>query len=220
MAEGTPKQVEIGTFVGPEPAQRLEAALDTLLTAEIKEIRKGLRANIGSPGQIRRLRSLIERRIHQLNTILLDLTKRGISKDSMEFTAQDIIDRATVANLSTGVASRQPHPEPDTRGALKDIVDEATHLDDVLTELRERGIPLSTPEAEVAVRALHEIATRSAVTAWRLGLHAVDRDLMSQRKLAGLLDASNQTVNRRYRHGVTKDEEGKIARSDERTLPL
>jgi len=144
----------------------------------------------------------------------------AISKGSMEFTAQEIIDKALTVTTPTGTAVRAPHPEPDTRDELRVIVDQAAHLDSVLAELRERGMPLTTPEVEVAINALHEIATRSAVTAWRLGLHAVDRNLVSQRRLGELLEASNQTVNRRYRQGITEDEEEKIARSDGRTLPL
>jgi aspartate/methionine/tyrosine aminotransferase len=97
---------------------------------------------------------------------------------------------------------------------------EAHHLGEVLAELREQDMPLTSTEAEVTVAALHSIAKQGATAAWRLGLHAVERGLMSQADLARLLDASTTTVNRRFRKGLDETEEQKIARADARTLPL
>jgi hypothetical protein len=147
-----------------------------------------------------------------------ELLKYANDIKSMDFDAQSIIEQA--------VGAAQPHPEtlshpaPDTTGELEIAAAEATHLHGILSELRERNIPTSTAEAEIAISGLHELTKRSARTAWQLGLHAVERGLISQAKLAELLDASTATVSRRYHQGLTEEEQQKIGRADARTLDL
>jgi hypothetical protein len=123
--------------------------------------------------------------------------KRGIHTERMEFDAQDIIEQALLAGAKA--PDNPAHPEPDTRAQLEATTTEATRLHEILTELRERSVPLTATEAEFAIAGLHEIAERNTRTAWQLGLHAVERGLISQVKLAELLGSSSATVSRRYR---------------------
>jgi hypothetical protein len=101
------------------------------------------------------------------------------------------------------------HPEPDTAGELKLVASKAAHLQDVIADIQERGRPLTAAEAEIAIAGLHEIAVRSSRTARQLGLHAVQRGLISQTKLGELLGISKMTVSRWYRHGLDDSEEQK-----------
>jgi hypothetical protein len=124
---------------------------------------------------------------------------------SMEFTTDTPIMRVnaqTVIEQATAAQQVQPetpiHSAPDTPPTLAAIAAEAVHLHGVLSELRERDIPLTTAEAELAITGLHDIATRSRNTARQLGLHAVERGLISQNKLAQLLGVNQVTVSRWY----------------------
>jgi hypothetical protein len=131
--------------------------------------------------------------------------KYGIRKERMEFDAQHIIEQALVAGAKA--PDNPAHPEPDTRVQLEATAAQAVRLHEVLTELRERGIPLTATEAELAIAGLHEIAERNTRTAWQLGLHAVERGLISQVKLAELLGSSSASVSRRYRSDTGESKE-------------
>ena len=137
----------------------------------------------------------------QITALSLQQTPKS-AKDitSMEFDTQEIIEQAQAEG--TRQAETATHPEPDTRAELGAIATEATRLDEVLAELRNRDIPLTATEVETAISGLRTITQHSNQTAWHLGLHAVERGLISQARLAELLGASQATVSRRYREGV------------------
>jgi hypothetical protein len=99
------------------------------------------------------------------------------------------------------------HPAPETVDELRTVADKAFRVELVIAELRGRGLPLTKTEAEVAITGLHDIAKRSSRTAWQLGLHAVERGLMSQVELGKLLDTSHATVSRRYRENPDEAED-------------
>jgi hypothetical protein len=135
------------------------------------------------------------------------------TKNSMELDPQAIIEQAQAEAQQPPVPAAPappPHPAPDTVNELEAIADEAAQLKDVLTKLRERDIPLTPTEAELAVTGLHEIATRSTRTARQLGLHATEHGLLSQLKVAQLLRVSSATVNRWFHRGLDADEAGRL----------
>lgn len=129
--------------------------------------------------------------------MLITKPKRAKDETSMEVDTQHIIEQAQAEQ------ARQPeavaHLEPDTLDELATIALEANQLSDTVAKLRELDLPVTSPEAEVAIAGLHAIAQRSNKTAWQLGLHAVEQGLISQTRLAELLDSSSATVSRRYR---------------------
>lgn len=149
--------------------------------------------------------------------------KSAKTTSSMELDPQAIVERALAEAPSPEPTPDRPipeHPEPDTLGALETIARNAERLHGIVSQLRERNAPLTPTEAEVAVAGLHDIATLSAVTAWQLGLAAVQQGVMSQVQLSHMLKATQMTVSRRYRQGIDEAEKRKIARTDGRTLPL
>lgn len=109
------------------------------------------------------------------------------------------------------------HPAPNTKAELGAIATEAARLDEVLTALRERDIPLTVTEVEAAITGLHRISSRSDETAWRLGMHAVEKGLISQTQLAELMQVGQSTVSRRYREGLP--DENELSRTDVRNNP-
>jgi hypothetical protein len=136
-----------------------------------------------------------------LVSIILQMTKEhDTNTETMGVNAQQIIEQALAAGQQLTETSN--HPAPDAGAELETVVADATHLHDVLSELRERDMPLSAAEAEFAIGGLQELATRGLITARQLGLHAVERGLLSQNKLAGLLGVSQMTVSRWYREGL------------------
>jgi hypothetical protein len=119
------------------------------------------------------------------------------SNKRMEFNAEQIIEKA----LAAGIRPDEPmHPEPDTRAELRVTALEAANLESVLAELRERKMPLSTAEAEATIAGLNEISERTARVARELGLHSIERQLLSQNKLADMLGVSQMSVSRWYRN--------------------
>ena len=112
----------------------------------------------------------------------------------MEFDTQQIIDEAIEAGAIP--PDNLAHPEPDTIADLEATAAEAAHLHKVLTELRERDVPLTAPEAKFAIAGLHEIAQHNAQTARQLTMHALERRLMTQAEAANLLDVNQRTISR------------------------
>lgn len=131
--------------------------------------------------------------------------KSAINTGTMEFNAQQIIDQALAEG--TIPPDNPAHLEPDTRATLEITASEAAHLNGVLNDLRERGVPLTATEAEFAVTGLHAIAERNEQTARELGLHAIERHLISQNQLAKILGVSQVTVSRWYRERTEEPKE-------------
>jgi hypothetical protein len=131
--------------------------------------------------------------------------KSAKDKSGIEVEAQRIIEQAQAEQKRWPDAAI--HPEPDTRAELGAIAAEANHLHEVLTELRERNVPLTTTEAEAAIGGLQEITARSFATARQLGLHAVERGVISQIRLSRMLKVSQMTINRWYHHGLDNPRE-------------
>jgi len=136
-----------------------------------------------------------------LHEELNESTKSVTTKRSMEVATLQIIQQAEAESIRQ--AETPTRPAPDTKAELGAIATDATHLDEVLTALRERDIPLTITEVEAAITGLHRIASRSDDTAWRLGLHAVEKGLISQTQLAVLMEVGQSTVSRRYRESGT-----------------
>jgi hypothetical protein len=115
---------------------------------------------------------------------------------NMEVDSQQVIARATE---ETEPPEAVKHPAPDTITELGGIAAEALHVTDVVNTLRERGVPLTATEAEMAIKGLHAIMAQSQAAAWQLGLHAVERGLITQTQLAEYLEVNKATVSRHYR---------------------
>jgi len=141
-----------------------------------------------------------------------------ITKPAMTVETQHIIEQAEAETFRQ--AEAPTHPAPDTRDELGNIATEAARLDEVLAALHERDIPLTTTEVETAIGGLRSIIQHSNKTAWQLGMHAVEKGLISQAKLAELLGASTATVSRRYHEGLDETEMKKLVRTDARTNPV
>jgi hypothetical protein len=137
------------------------------------------------------------------------------NKDSMELNTQEIIAQAQAQAENTQQQERPAHPEPGIRAILGDVVVEATRLSEILSALED--IPLTTVEAETTIEGLRKIATMGNSAAWQLGLHAVERGLISQAELAKLVGASSATVSRRFHEGTTEEE---LGRTDVRSNPI
>lgn len=115
------------------------------------------------------------------------------------------------------VEASQPHftvhRPPDTLGTAETIELQAHRLTELLAQLRERQLPVTATEADVAITALHEIAAKSERTARQLGLHAVSQELISQNRLAKLLGVTQATVSRWFHRGLDTDQQPKGRRS-------
>lgn len=98
------------------------------------------------------------------------------------------------------------HEEPDTLAALSEISEKIGQLAAVISDLDNERIPLTRTEVELTIKGLREAITRGNSVAWQLGLHAVEKGLISQVRLAELLDSSSATVSRRYRKGSEQAE--------------
>lgn len=114
-------------------------------------------------------------------------------------------DLETLIELARTNASG--HPKPDTPNELQAIATEASQLQTTLDELRSLDIPPSRLEAEVAIKGLHNIATRSEDTAKALGLHAISQGYMSRVGLAELLGVHQNTIARWYNEAEHTTEE-------------
>jgi hypothetical protein len=110
---------------------------------------------------------------------------------------QEIIDKAQAE--STHQAEVSAHLEPNARVVLASIALNANHLDEIIAALREREIPMTVTEVETVIGGLRAITQESSRTAWRLGMHAVERGLITQTQLAVMLGVNKGTVSRRYR---------------------
>lgn len=124
---------------------------------------------------------------------------------SMEIDAQHIIEQAITAG--TIPPDNLTHPEPNTIAELEATVAEATQLHGTLTELRERDVPLTPPEAKLAIAGLHEMAKRNAQTARQLAMHALERHMMTQAEAAELLDVNQRTISRWSRESSEEPKE-------------
>jgi WhiB family transcriptional regulator, redox-sensing transcriptional regulator len=111
---------------------------------------------------------------------------------------EQVIERA-VAEVQPPALPEQQHPAPDTESTLGAIGAEVALLTEVINGLRERDVALTVTEVETVINGLRAIARKGDKAAWQLGLHAVQKGLISQVKLAELLGSSSATVSRRYR---------------------
>lgn len=130
---------------------------------------------------------------------LQEIAKLANDSKGMGVEAQQIIDQARAA-------AQQPeqavHPEPDISTTLTAITAEAVELKDMRAELQEQRIPLTDVEAKRTIAGLGVIATRSSDAARQLGLHAIERRILSQAEVADLLGTSQATVSRWYREST------------------
>lgn len=113
--------------------------------------------------------------------------------------------RKNIENMETskeGIIEQAQAHTPYAIDELQEIALDATELKDALRKLHELDDVSSRTEAEVAITGLHEVATRSMTAARQLGLQAVEQGLISQARLAKLLNVSQMTVSRWTRDGL------------------
>lgn len=170
-------------------------------------------------GQANLARITANTRRHVYAQILHDREKRGnvASSQMHESEPQSIVDRARAEAL-TQAPGEPSHALPNTTADLTIVMQAAGQLLSTLTEIHEDGIPLTATEVELSISGLREIIKFSNSAAWKLGLHAVEKGLLSQAALAGMLGVSTATVSRRFHEGLPDDIE--LDRTDVRTNPI
>jgi hypothetical protein len=118
-------------------------------------------------------------------------------------------------------AQRRKKPEqvaPDTVAELQKIIKEATALIKLLQIIHRQDIPITSVEVALTIEGLRKITGISTKAAWLIGLHAVQQEVISQARLADLIQASTATVSRRIHEGVSETD---IARpADVRSNPI
>jgi hypothetical protein len=128
---------------------------------------------------------------------------------------QSIIQQA---ETEAQIPSQPEHAVPDTGVELTGISRGADELAVTIGEMRDRGLPVTPTEVEVAITGLRAITIRSNKAAWQLGLYAVEKELLSQAALAELLGVSTATVSRRFHEGLPEEHE--LSRTDVRSNPI
>lgn len=131
-----------------------------------------------------------------LDQLSLQQSQNSVKDNAMSPEVRNIIEQA---RAETQPPQTTEHPAPQTPVQLNAIIKEATYINEIVTDLHEENIPFSRTEALITISGLHSIAIRGSLSAWAVGLHAVERGLITQMELADMLDVSQKTVSRRYR---------------------
>lgn len=192
LADKVAEQINLDGFSQEDIQQQMESAEAKAQRVQIRRLRREFLKSLGYTGEITDEMLTSE--------FWTELYERVITKEVKE----EAPPLSNVIAQAQAEVQQQPqgerHPLPDTYMEVGKINHVTSVIASTLLELHETVPgPLTVTELNLVIGSMQALAQVGNKLAWQVGMHAVEQGLISQIKLAELLNTSQATVSRRYR---------------------